>query len=151
MYLITRRQLETVNPRAPVETSVRRLELRREDHRAAINRIDADRTVITPAGEIPSLRSASYQDRRLIAQRSQRIRWSAKRITNTRNNSPARDVVTNGDPTSLVHRGASHPAKIVRRREGALLMNNRIRGRETLTGRIAQLIPANTNARTARH
>ena len=140
-----------MDPRAPVEASRRRLELRRENHRAAVNRIDTDRTVITPAREVSSLRSVSYQNRRFVAQRSQRIRRPTKRITNTRNNRPARDVVSNRDATRLVHRSASHPAKIVGWREGSLLMNDGIRRRKTLARRIAQLIPANPDARSARH
>ena len=96
-----------MNPGAPVEAPVRGLKLRRENHRAAINRIDTDRTVVTPAREVSSLRSASYENRCFVAQRSRRIRWPAKRITNTRNDRAARDVVTNGDAARLVHRGAS--------------------------------------------
>ena len=127
-----------MNPRAPVKTAVCRLKLRRENHRAAINRIDTDRTVITPAREVSSLRSASYENIGFVAQRSQRIRRSAKRITNTRNNAAAGDVVTNRDATRLVDRRTSHPAKIVGWREGALLMNNRIGRRKTLARRIGK-------------
>ena|SRR5687768_14785660 len=126
-----------MNPRAPVEAAVSRLKLRRENHRAAINRIDTDRAVITPAREVSSLGSASYENRCFVAQRSQSIRRSAKRITNTRDDTTARDVVTNGDTTSPVNRGASHPAKIVGWRERALLMNNRIRRRKTLARCVA--------------
>ena len=47
--LVTGRQLEAVNVRAPVEVTVGRLVLRREDHLAAIHRVYADGAVITPA------------------------------------------------------------------------------------------------------
>lgn len=151
MGLVTRRQLEAMNPRAPVEVAVCRLKLRSKDHRAAVNRVDADRTVIAPTGQVSSLRSASDQNRRFVAQRSQRIGWSAKRITNTRHNTSARDVVTDSDAASFVHRSTSHPAKIAGWREGALLVHDWIRASKTLTGRIAQLIPANSYARAASH
>ena len=134
-----------MNPRAPVEIAIPRLELRRENHRAAIYRVDTDRTVITPPCEVAGLRSASCQDRRLVAKRSRRIRWSAIRLTNTRRDGRARDVVTNSDATGLVHRSTSHPAKCCGRRESALLINNRIRRGQRLPRGIAQLIPANSD------
>ncbi len=68
--LVTGRQLEAVNIRAPVEATVSRLELRRENHRAAVNRVDADGAVVAPARQVSSLRSASYQNRCFVAQRS---------------------------------------------------------------------------------
>ena len=48
--LITGRQLKAVDKRVPVEVTIGRLELRREDHRAAIDRVDADGAVVTPSG-----------------------------------------------------------------------------------------------------
>src|SRR6185369_880854 len=60
-----------------------------------------------------------------------------------------RDVVSNGDTAGLVHRRASHPTKIVARRERPLLEENRIRRAKSLPGGIAQFIPTNSYARAA--
>lgn len=102
-----------MDERGPVEVTVSRLELRCENHRAAINRIHTYRAVITPARQVSGLRSASYQNRRFVAQRSQRIGGTAISVANARHNRARGDVISNGDAASLVHRGASHPSKIV--------------------------------------
>src|SRR6185369_648140 len=62
-----------------------------------------------------------------------------------------RDVVTDGDTSGLVHRRASHPTKIIGRRECSLLEKHGRRGPERLPGSISQLIPANSDAAAARH
>ena len=60
--LITSRQLEAVDKRAPVEVAVSWLELRGEDHRAAIHRVDTVLAVIAPSCQVSGLRAASQQD-----------------------------------------------------------------------------------------
>jgi hypothetical protein len=62
-----------MNKRGPVEITVCRLELRREDHRAPVDRVDTDGAVIAPAGQRRSLNKVSYQDGCFVTQRSRRI------------------------------------------------------------------------------
>ena len=150
--LETSRQLEAVNVSVPVKVTVSRLELRRKDKRAAINRVDADRAVITPARQSCCLNSAAHEDRSLVAERSERIGRATICITNARHYRAAvRDVVADRDTAGLVHRRAAHPTKIIGWRERALLPEHWRRRRERLPGSIRQLIPANTHAAATRH
>src|SRR5690349_14579835 len=111
---------------SPVEVSIRWLELRREHHRAAVDRIDTDRAVIAPACEGSGLNAAAHQNGRLVAERSQWIGWTTIRITNARNDARRiRDVVADGDAARLIDSGTTHPAEVVRRRERALLADDR--------------------------
>src|SRR5215211_285311 len=107
----------------PVEVAVSRQILRREHHRAAVDRIDADRTVVAPTLQGPCLGSASYQDRRFVAHCSQRIGRTSISIANARHDRAGiRDVITNGDASGLVHRSTSHPAEIASWRKRSLLV-----------------------------
>src|SRR6185369_16593319 len=129
---VTGRQLEAVNKRAPVEVAGTRLKLTREDHRATIHRIDTDGAVITPARQVPVLRSTADEDRSLVSNRSDWIRRTTIGVANARHDGGAGDVVTDGDAAGLVHRRAAHPAKIIRRCKRALLEKYGRRGAECL-------------------
>lgn len=126
--LIAGRQPETINERVPVEVTVGRLVLRREDHLAAIYRVDADGAVITPASQSGCLNAASNEHGCFVPQRADWIGWPPIRITNTRNDCAGiRDVVANRDASGLVHRSTSHPPEIVGRSERSLLEKDWIR------------------------
>jgi len=126
--LITGRQPEAVNIRVPVEVTVGRLELRCENHLAAIYRVHADGTVISPAGQGCSLNSAANEYRSFITQRPERIGWTAIGITNAgHDRAGIRNVVPDSDTAGLIHCSTAHPTKIVRRSERSLLEEHGIR------------------------
>src|SRR6185436_18125544 len=92
-YLVTRAQLEAVNKRAPIEVSVRGLELRCKDHRAAVNRIDGNRTVVAPTRKARGLNAEARESVRFVTQRAGWIRRTAIGVTNAWHNARrVRDV-----------------------------------------------------------
>src|ERR1051326_3004729 len=132
------RELERADARAPVEAGRRCVILVRVPERAVVNRIDRQRAVIAPATARTRLTASAGEQRRFtLPQRVDRIRREPSRITDLRENRPARSAVTNRQAAVVVHRRATHPTPGRVRLISALL-----RDRYWTTGHVSQFKPA---------